>query len=772
MIRWYAHIIILAFAGLWLTKCTGTRFIPQGKKLYTGAEIKVQGKTRMEGKKEVERSLKQLLHPEPNTTVLGQRPALWLYHIAGKTNKKKGFKYWLKYKLGEPPVYMSDVDPERTTQLLQTRLQNKGFFQGRVNYKILEKKQQASIIYRFNPGLAYHYDSIHFPDSTSAVNSAIASTEKKSPLKKGRRFDLEVMSQERTRINKVIRDLGFYYFNESYLTYKADSTVGKHHVELFLKTRKDINPKATKTYHIENISIVPEYSINAHNIKYDTLMVDHMFYMLNPAIIRPKPILRSIKLQPHKLYSKEDEDITIQRLVNLDIFRYVNIDYQEDTVTNNLNATIHLIPSKRKSLRLELQAVSKSNNYVGPFLSATYQNRNIFGGAELFQLTVNSGIETQLNKQQNGALNSYELGLEASLKVPRMIAPFKIDESQSKFDFNTKFSAGIRSLRRVGYFNLRSLDLGFGYHWNRNIHHRFEIFPVDVSFLQLPKTTAKFDELLKNNELLQKSYQEQFILGGRYAYFFNAALPGQHLEHRDNFYLNANLYLSGNLMHLAQSTLNRFSDNPVSPNKIAGYPYAQFAKTDVDFRYYLKFDSRNTLATRVIAGIGVPFGNSQSLPYIHQFAIGGSSSLRAFRARSVGPGSYAIPDSIQSSDALIDQTADIKLEWNLEYRFDILKALKGAVFMDAGNIWTINNDANRPGSQFQFNQFLKEMAVGAGVGLRYDADFLVFRVDLATPLRIPSLPEGHRWVIKDLAINKSDWRKKNLVLNIAIGYPF
>ena len=345
------------------------------------------------------------------------------------------------------------------------------------------------------------------------------------------------------------------------------------------------------------------------------------------------------------------------------------------------------MPSKRKSLRLELQAVSKSNNYVGPFLNVIYQNRNIFRGAELFQLTLNSGIETQLYNGQNKALNSYQLGMEASLLVPRLIAFFPVDESQSKFDFKTKFSLGAQTLRRVGYYDLRSLDLGFGYHWTRNVHHRFEIFPVDVSFLQLPKTTEQFRKLLENNQLLQKTFQEQFILGGRYAYFFNASVPGQALEHRDNFYFNANVNLSGNLMHLAQSVVNKKSEAPdSSTDQIVGYPYARFVKTDIDFRYYLQMDKRNQLASRLIAGVGFPYGEQQSLPYIYQFAIGGSSSLRAFRARSVGPGSYALPDSLRSQNILIDQTGDIKLEWNLEYRFDILGGLKGAVFTDVGNI--------------------------------------------------------------------------------------
>ena len=629
------HTAIIFVAVLWQVGCTAMKFIPDDKKLYTGAEIKVLPKHKLEDKKRMMVSLSELLAPEPNHTILGQRPALWLYYIAGHPKKKKGIKYWLKNKLGEPPVFLSDVAPGQTSNLLQTRLQNKGFFQGQVDYKVKEGKRKASIVYELDPA-AYHYGAIHFPDSSDVLSGAIDSIADKTLIKTKQRFDLAEMQEERARIEKAVRNQGYYYFDESDLSFDADSTVGDHQVELFLKIKKDINPKATKPYDIGKITIIPDYSISGKTVKHDSLLVNKMHYLIDPKVIMPKPITRSIKLKIGQPYAKKAEDVTIERLVNLGIFQYVNVNFNEDSTSKKLDTDIHLVPNKRKSLRLELQAVSKSNNYVGPFLNVIYQNRNIFRGAELFQLTLNSGIETQLYNGQNKALNSYQLGVEASLLVPRLIAFFPVDESQSKFDFKTKFSLGAQTLRRVGYYDLRSLNMGFGYHWTRNIHHRFEIFPVDVNFLQLPRTTEQFRELLQGNELLQKTFQEQFILGGRYAYFFNASVPGQALKHRDNFYFNANINLSGNLMHLAQSAVNKKSEAPDSANdKIAGYPYARFMKTDFDFRYYLQMDKHNQLATRLIAGVGFPYGKQQSLPYIYQFAIGGSSSLRAFRARSV-----------------------------------------------------------------------------------------------------------------------------------------
>ena len=324
----YTALIFMAM--LWQVGCTAMKFIPEGKKLYTGAQIKVLPKQKLEDKKKMMVSLNELLAPEPNHTILGQRPALWLYYVAGNPKKKKGIKYWLKYKLGEPPVFLSDVNPGQTANLLQTRLQNKGFFQGQVDFKVKEGKRHASVVYGLAPGPAYHYGAIHFPDSSDVLSKAIDSIADKSLLKTKHRFDLAVMQEERARIEKAIRNQGYYYFDQSDLSFDADSTVGDHKVELFLRTKKDINPKAAKPYDIGNITIVPDYSISGETIVHDSLLVNNMHYLIDPKVIMPKPITRSIKLQIGEPYAKEAEDVTIERLVNLGIFQYVNINFKEE----------------------------------------------------------------------------------------------------------------------------------------------------------------------------------------------------------------------------------------------------------------------------------------------------------------------------------------------------------------------------------------------------------------------------------------------------------
>ena len=296
-----------------------------------------------------------------------------------------------------------------------------------------------------------------------------------------------------------------------------------------------------------------------------------------------------------------------------------------------------------------------------------------------------------------------------------------------------------------------------------------QLYPVDVSLVTVQQEPA-FRDLLETNPLLRQSYEEQFIIGGNYSFFYSTLNLDDRKYEKHNFYFNGNIDVSGNLLNLVQR--NGTDNNNGGVKEIFGTPYSQFTKVSGDFRYYYKIDKRNLIATRFFAGVGVPYGNAESLPYLKQFAAGGTNTIRAFRSRSIGPGSFAQARDAGPDSLLLDQTGDISLLANIEYRFDVLGALKGALFVDAGNIWLVNEDVDRPGGEFSTSDFLSETAVGTGFGLRFDADFFVIRLDFAFPLRAPFLPKGDRWVISNIDPLSKSWRRDNLILNIAIGYPF
>lgn len=764
------HIVIIIMALL-VAGCAGTRRLPEGKTLYTGVDLSFESKSIRDYKK-IRKSLKELIEPKPNTSILGLRPRLWIYNQIGEVKKDKGFKHWLKYNIGQPPVTLDQVNVTYLTGQLEYRLVNKGFFNGNVSSNVKIKDRKASVVYQIDPGRAYRVGKVIYPDSSSQLNRTLAYQKKKSRVRKGHRFDLDELIAERKRLEKVVQDSGYYHLSHRMLVFDADSTAGDHQVNLFLRKKENIPSRALDRYKISEIQILPGYSREIDTLG-QPVRIDSMEYYLNTREIRARPVGNAVKLRVGNYYSKEDEQITLNRLSGMGVFRYINLNYEEDSTRRFLHARINLVPYKKKSIRFQLDAVSKSNNFVGPFFTLSFMNRNFLGGGERFQVSINTGFEAQINPNQGGPVNSYELGLHASLTVPRLIIPFHVNEADSKYDFETEYNTGLRSQKRVGFFNLMSLDLSMGYHWNKKVIHRYEFLPVNVSFFKLTNTTADFRNLLENSQFLRNAFQEQFILGGRFSYHYNSKTLDDQFHDTNNFYFNGNLNASGNIVNWIQEAFTKSPEGTNSqPLKIGGLTYAQFAKLDFDFRYYRRLDSRNRLATRFIAGLGYPYGNSNSLPYSFQFAVGGSSSIRAFRPRSLGPGEYVVPDSVLQNNVYIDQTADIKLEWNLEYRFDIYRNLKGAVFLDAGNIWSLQVDEERPGAEFRFDRFYKQIALGGGIGIRYDVKVLILRLDLATPIRIPYGPESDRWVINKVAIDKKSWRQKNLIFNIAIGYPF
>jgi hemolysin activation/secretion protein len=370
--------------------------------------------------------------------------------------------------------------------------------------------------------------------------------------------------------------------------------------------------------------------------------------------------------------------------------------------------------------------------------------------------------------------------MEATLTVPRFISPIRIDYSSSRFLPKTQFKLGVNIQNRVSYFRLNTFNIAYGYNWRENEMKSHELFPVDINFIQTI-TTPKFDTLLRSNALLASSFENQFIIGTRYSYTLNTQLAKKLVDKFEEqrikthtFYLNASTDVAGNLIYAIQRQFKKDGESQ-EPYQIFNNPYSQYVRGEVDFRHYWQFDEHNKLASRVVFGSGYALGNSTTMPYIKQFSIGGSNSIRAFPARSVGPGTYNVrTDTSASQDArlFIDQRGDIKIEANIEYRFDIIKSLKGAVFTDAGNIWLNKEDSTREGGKFRKETFMKEFAVGAGVGLRMDFSFFVLRLDVAFPIRKPFLPENERWVLRQINFGSSEWRKENLIFNIAIGYPF
>jgi outer membrane protein assembly factor BamA len=494
----------------------------------------------------------------------------------------------------------------------------------------------------------------------------------------------------------------------------------------------------------------------------DTVLYKGFHYVSNRHIFRPDIITESIHLNSGHLYSRKMHQKTLNQLSDLGVYRFVNIEFTEDTSSNLLNSYIYGMPFKKSALTAELNSTIKTTNYVGPGAKVSWRHRNIFGGAEELSLNLLGSFEVQVGADSiNTAI---QFGIELGLDIPRPLLVRRLRRNKESVP-HTKILGGFNLYRRVELYTMGSFFATYGYTWRKSqkISHIFN--PFDISFTSVTDQTQAFKDYLEENPTVRRSFEEQFIMGSNYTFLYdNLSDPSK----KSTFYFRGGIDVSAFLMYYlfrAFSNKERTADDPYT---ILGVPFSNYVIVSPEFRYYWKLGRQNVLATRAVLGIGIPGGNSRVLPYVKQFFTGGTNSVRAFVARSVGPGSYIAP----VENLGIDQTGDIRLELNAEFRFHFTKRFMGAAFMDVGNVWLRNVDPERPGGDFQLNRFYKELGIGTGFGFRYDLQVLVFRLDLAWPLYKPYNQIGDRWVFGDINFFSRDWRKKNLTWNIAIGYPF
>ncbi|MBP6180586.1 BamA/TamA family outer membrane protein [Flavobacterium sp.] len=759
------HLLYFLFLALFVSSCSNTKFLPEGELLYTGATVKVEGNeiTKKE-KKVIKTALKEILRPKPNSSFLGLRPKLFIYNLAGTPKKEKGWRYWLKTKVGEPPVLYSKIDLEYSKTVLHNFSENSGYFNTKTAADSTRHGKKATAEYIVKLGKQYKIREVKFPTDSSIISSAVRNTKRRSLLKKDNGYSLDVIKEERVRIDTRLKEKGFFYFNPDYLKVQVDSTVADHQVDLIVKV-KDETPKLAETaFKINKIIVYPNYSIGSDSLKpnYNSIKKHNDFTIIDPEnLFKPRVFDRALYFKKEDLYNRTNHNLSLNRLVNLGTFKFVKNQFKpSDTIENYLDAYYYLTPLPKKSLRLEVLAKTNSANYTGTELNLNWSNRNTFRGAELLTISAFGGVEVQVSGQNNG-FNVYRFGTEANLVWPRLVAPFKLN-SPSGFVPKTKATLGYEFQNRTKLYSLQTFKGSFGYLWKVSEKKEHLLNVTEITFASPQNVTPLYQEQIVANPSLGKVIKKQLIFGPTYSYTYTNTLEKRR---KNTFYYKATIDLAGNIAGLATGANLKKGDTI----KLFDVPFSQFIKIENDFRHYLKLGPDSQLASRIIVGAGFAYGNSNELPFIKQFFIGGTNSLRAFRARSIGPGTY--DGSTTASSFLADQSGDLKLELNTEYRAKIYGLVKGALFLDAGNIWLLKDNPEKPGAQFS-KKFMNELAVGTGAGLRFDFSFLILRTDLAFPIRKPYLPDGQRWVLDQISFGNSLWRKENLVFNLAIGYPF
>lgn len=749
---------IAAVAMLMLSSCTGLRYSTEERPLYTGFTV-VWTELPAFDPRGAERELGDLVKPGANNSILGTRPLVALHNSVKEPEKQEGLRHWLKNKVGSAPVYLEQVPLDDINAAMVNRLHNRGFFEAASSHAVVRDGRKASVVFTVSPGGPHVIRSLRLGlTNGDALDSAIAQLQPQCRIQVGEPYDLARLTAERGRITEQLRNSGWYRLRSDDLVWAADTTLGGRGVALHLRVKpttsaikRRIHTIGSVTVHADQDEVLPPT---------DTTRVDSVDFISYLDMYRPGPILRGVFVRPGDTCSLSRSNAMQRYLSSYGVFRNVLVAYADDTLRNDvLHARIALMPLKRFSLFSELNAVSKSNNFAGPGVRAGFVDRDLLGGAEQFTLDVNGRFETQVAGADKGT-NAYEVGIKAGLAIPRMLLlpePKGLRTSTP----TTNIAAGFGLFRRINLYGMRSAAAGLGYAWRRDSKVWHDLQLLEISYNNLFYTTDEFNVFLDENPTIKRSFEDQFVVG--FGYTYTRSTKNRDTQ-RNWIVYSLGADESGNLLSAVFATTR--GERPEEGYTLFDERYSQYVRLRPELRWYSTLGARGSqLVTRFLTHAGISYGNTDVLPYVKQFYAGGTNSLRGFRARSVGPGSYV---SEQEGNFLVDQVGDLKLEMNAEYRFTLSGFVKGALFADAGNIWLLREDPSRPGGVFGWDTFVSEIAFDAGIGLRVDPQVIVIRLDLAAPLRRPDLPAGDRWVFNDL---DAQWNR-NLILNIAIGYPF
>lgn len=750
-----------------------------GQNLYVGSEIKINPDTakKIADEKQVKADLKAKTRPRPNKSFLGLRPKLLIYNLAGEPKKPKGLKHWLRTKVGEPPVLLSEVKIKYNNDVLKSYLISQGYLQAEVTGDTVVKKRKGTAIYTAVTGTRYKINSVDFPIDTGVLTKIINTNKNNTLLKVGNFYDLDTYKNERIRIDNDLKEAGYFYFSPDYLILQVDSTIGKNLVDIRLRVKNTAPGAGLKPYTIRNINLYPNYSLRRDSaLRAMKPLQYHDFNIFdNRNTFKPGLFDRLVFFRKGEAYNRKDHNQSLNRMVNINAFQDVRAEFLPlDSFKNDqLDLNIYLTPLKKNSLTFSATGTSKSNNFVGSEVKITQTTRNLFRGAEQLDVSASGGFETQVRGTSQGR-NSYSFTTGAKLTFPKLIVPFVKFNSTNNFIPKTIVSGSYQLLNRGGEYSLNAFKAEFGYNFKENIKKEHNFNPISVSFVNpsFPKlksdpSKTTEDSLFSANPLLRATLEKQFIIGSNYNFTYTNQMES---SRRNTTYFFSGVETGGNVWGLFTKK------DALGQKSIFNVPLAQFVRFEADLRNYQKINRNLIWANRLNLGYGYAYGNSTSLPFIRQFFAGGSNDIRAFAARTLGPGTYRVDPNA----TFADQGGDIKAMLNSELRFKLVSILYGAAFVDAGNIWLRKEDmgdpnipgTGRPGSGFKLNRAFDELAVGTGVGLRLDAKIFVIRLDGAIPVRKPYLPQGQRWVLNDIDFGSKIWRRDNFILNIGIGYPF
>lgn len=735
---------------------------------------------------------------KPNSRFLGVRAKMIAYCI---TNPEKDHfpNRWLR-KIGEAPVLIDANATRSTINQVKRLLDNKGCFDSEVTADIKERRGMGgTVVYSITPTQRYHIDEIYYKSKTKEIDTLLSQWATKSTLVKGNCFDQADLAAERERLASLLREQGYYLASPELVTFLVDTTYEKGLLSIDVVVNNPLvngEERPLQKYRIGQVYIYPNNARGSEVTKMDTIDVDYQFtsrtstfkFICDTAMaLKPEVICQSMFLANGWTYRPRTVKNTYNSLMNLKNFKFIGIDFSESPNSTDslrlVDANVRLQNSARQKLSASLELSNMSpfgtneedntSNFIknGNFGLETvleYQNRNLFGGAEIFKAEASLLVELPKlsileggNSQFHDIFASFESGVKLTLDVPQFLLPLTSKIVWQRARPHSIMTIGA-SYQYRSYFERFLADAAFGYNWNNNNrqtqaqrHH--QLFPIEIAYVKFFNLDPQFVARLEGASDLRLKYQysDHFIMDARYNYTYT----NQQLGVRKSFnYLNASIETAGNLLHGASLIF----DGPIDENnvrQIFGVPYSQYVKLSIDAKRYFYHGKKSTFVSRMLAGVGLPYANSLSLPYEKSFFGGGPSTMRAWQLRRLGPGSY------QGAENVLERIGDINLVINLEERFPIAGPLEGALFVDAGNVWLMNATNDYPQGEWKWNNFMKEIAVGSGIGLRLNISVITIRCDFAIPVYDPGYASSQAWRLPH-------WKFNQIVTNFGIDYPF
>ncbi len=814
-----SYTFFIFFILLLGTSCGTLKHLEEGETMLRKNKIEIKDKNNVDNINDLKYELGGLTYQKPNSRFLGVLPSLgpWYYY---RIQSKSDTTWWGRFVLknfAETPAIYSLEKADLSAENMEKALMNKGYFDAKVEFETKKKglrKKKTHVTYIIRAGKRYYVDEVDFTSKDTAINKILQEIRKETLLPAGAPASKTAYEEEVRRITLHLLNNGYANFYKKYFSklqtdsLSTDTSFNQlKNVELEVLLPKDSSQH--KTYTIGKVTVISMYNRNGSPlIDKDSIFNNtHYFVGEGKHFIKLRALDRKIFLREGDIYRLENINKTRVQLGSLDIFQFVNIkasvSEQADSI---LNYEIRLIPKKRQEFGVDFEfnnsrIVTTSNAFVGTAASLSYRNRNTFRGGEIFTARTEGGVE--VIPRQNFGVNAWNVNLNFSMDFPKYHDLLKTDDyilsrifipskkarknfyQKLKEEGVTNTSLKYNILANTGNYRIDIFAGSWGWKFRPNANWNVAVNKVGIDFLDPVLSQSFRDSVIAKNAYLERSFRSQLFTGGilrdiNVVYRKDIGRSG-----KASWLARGNLEVSGLEVWAINKirNLDGLSNNDITFKLANKYEFSQYVKLEGDFRYYIKGTGSRLFASRLNIGIAGDYGFSDEVPYVKQFAVGAPNSMRGWRLRELGPGSYVDPD-VDESTTNFYQTGDFKLEANVEWRFHILWYLKGAVFVDAGNIWSLNKNDEREGAGIgKVSDLWNELAVNTGLGFRLDVDYFILRFDLGYRVLNPYRDEiGNRLLVRswnDLALNnfeeaslwdilfrKFNWENQNLFLVI------